>query len=171
MKYQSNYKPWKENLQWALMSLVIIGAAYFALFRNNKINEFLLIAGIAFVSAIYNINNLFIRIHGQTVEKRSLKDLKKVAGDRLTQNVMIPGYGDADGILKFDSQTFNIEIKSIQNPKKVTAAHIIQVKAQAAYLKTTPVVWLPKSPTMVAAEKDGVKIYGCSAKELFKYLK
>jgi len=161
---------WLANLQWAAYASVLVLAAWFALHKNGKQQEFLIIAVFGGVIIFANLQRMVARIHGQSVEKRAIKDLGKFAKDELVANVPLPGRGDIDAVLKLRHGTFNIEIKSIQDPQKVTWKHVKQAKAASDYLQSTPVIWLPKCKSRTVTSKSGIKIFGGSARQLYSHL-
>ena len=114
------------------------------------------------------------RTWGKRVEVQALILLSKITSGRanasLLQSVPLPYGGDADAVLILDGVKYVIEIKSIEQPRKITKAHLAQAAKAGHCLYAIPVVWLPMAKTNEARETSGVHIFGGQAKSLVKFL-
>lgn len=164
------HRPWKTNLTWIGYSLVIMVAGWFFLYQKGKNDEFYVIAALGAAIVVANLHSLNARIHGQLVEKKAIRQLEKIDKTKVIKNKPIPGRGDIDVVFKGRTETYNVEIKSVQEARKVTKKHIKQALDASDYLHTLPVIWLPKAPERKIVNKDGVTIFGGTAKQLFSYL-
>jgi Holliday junction resolvase-like predicted endonuclease len=164
------HRPWTTNLSWIFYSLVVMVAAWFFLYQKGKTEEFIAVAVLGAVIVVTNFHSLNARIHGQLVEKKAIRQLEKIDKTKVIKNKPLPGRGDIDVIFKGKTETYNVEIKSVQEARKVTKKHIKQALDASDYLHTLPVIWLPKAPERKIVNKDGVTIFGGTAKQLFSYL-
>lgn len=165
-KNTKKFRPWLENLQNMAMCSIASVASYYFLHQKGKATEFAVVITILTAMIAYNWKIFSARLHGQKVEKKALKNLRSIVGDNLTENVLIPGCGDADGVISINGKIFNIEIKSIGTECKVTAKHLDQVRSQSTALNSIPVIWLPEANKEFFTEKNGIKIMGCNARKL-----
>ncbi|OLP04554.1 hypothetical protein BLL52_4220 [Rhodoferax antarcticus ANT.BR] len=85
------------------------------------------------------------------------------------KNQVLPGRGDIDVVFKARRETYNIEIKSIQDASKVSRKHIAQVLAASDYLKTSPVIWLPKAKEKRVVSRGGVTVFCGTARQLYSH--
>jgi Holliday junction resolvase-like predicted endonuclease len=164
------HRPWTTNLSWIFYSFVVMGAAWFFLYQKGKAQEFYAVVILGGVIVVANFQSLNARIHGQLVEKKAIRQLEKIDRTKVIKNKPLPGRGDIDVVFKGKTETYSIEIKSVQEARKVTKKHIKQVLDASDYLHTLPVIWLPKAPERKIVNKDGVTIFGGTAKQLYSYL-
>lgn len=164
------HRPWKANLAWIGYTLVVIFAGWFFLYQKGKHEEFIFLALLGGTIVVVNSKSFFARVHGQLVEHAAIKSLEKIDKSRVTRNKPLPGRGDIDVIYKAKEDTYNIEIKSVQDPRKVTKKHIRQVLDASDYTRTLPVIWLPKAPNKMIVNRGGVTIICGNARQLVSYL-
>lgn len=164
------YRPWKTNLAWIAYSMVVMIAAWFFLHQHGKTEEFYAIAIFGGTIVVANFHSLNARIHGQMVEKKAIRQLEKIDKTKVIKNKPLPGRGDIDLIFKGKTETYNIEIKSVQEAHKVTNKHLKQALDASDYLHSLPVIWLPKAPERKIVNRGGVTIFGGTAKQLYSYL-
>lgn len=89
----------------------------------------------------------------------------------MSSGVKLPYGGDADAVVILDGVRFNLEVKSIENPRKVTAGHAKQAQKAGEALMSIPVIWLPGSKRKEAREQRGVHVVAGNSKDLIKFLR
>ncbi len=123
---------------------------------------------------VFNWSMFVRRIRGQRVEKRAFKKLKQAVNSvkeaSAFPSVQLKGGGDADAVVILKNNKFNIEIKSVQDPKLVTIKHAVQTLKAASELQSIPVIWLPESRLVEVRERHGVRVYCGDAKGLIKFM-
>ena len=164
------FRPWLSNLIWSFYGIVFIWLAWRFLYQNDYIEAFLGAVVVSALMVTWQWKTFMARSHGQRVEREAIKALGKIVGDKLRSGVPLPGRGDIDAVLTLAEQTFNIEIKSIQDADRVTKKHADQALAASVYLSTTPVIWLPRAQVKQIKNKNGVRVFGGSAKDFAKFL-
>jgi len=157
-------------LTWIGYTLVIIVSGWLFLYQHGKHQEFYMILVVGSILVVVNVQSLLARIHGQSVEKRAIRDLEKIDKTKVTKNQILPGRGDIDVVFKARNETFNIEIKSIEDANKVSRKHIAQVLAASDYLKTSPIIWLPKAKKKRVVRRGGVMVFCGTARQLYSHL-
>lgn len=167
---QKTFRPWTANLSWIGYTLVVMVAGWYFLHEHGKTQEFYVLAMLGAVIVVGNFHSLNARIHGQLVEKKAIRELVRIDKTKVIQNKPLPGRGDIDVIFKGRSDTYNVEIKSIADQSKVTRKHIKQALDASDYLRSIPVIWLPKAPEKKVVNRGGITIFCGTAKQLYAYL-
>lgn len=172
---KSHFRPWVTNLVLAVYGLVCAWMSYQFLFKGGHIQAFAATFSVCLLFTIYQWKQVTRRTWGQRVEGRAINELTKLIqrtdDAAITSGVMLPTGGDADALLVISGVRFNLEIKSIENPSKVTAAHTRQAQEAGRSLMSIPVIWLPRSKRKEAREKKGVHIIAGDAKDVVKVLR
>lgn len=159
----------EPRLDWVHLDRDIRRLVFSSTKRESTRNSFFLPCWAA-PSWFVNFKSFFARVHGQLVEHTAIKSLEKLDKSRVTKNKPLPGRGDIDVIYKAKEDIYNIEIKSVQDPRKVTKKHIRQVLDASDYTRTLPVIWLPKAPNKMIVNRGGVTIICGNARQLVSYL-
>ena len=169
-----NFRPWLSNLIWVFYGLVILAMAFYFLFQRGYVTEFLVAFALCSGFIVYQWKQFMRRSFGKRLETKALKRLeealKHVEGSEFASSVLLPGQGDADAVVKLRGVKFNLEIKAIQDPQKVTKAHAKQAMNAARVLFTIPVVWLPSSKLCQGRDRHGVNVFCGDEKSLIRYL-
>lgn len=172
---QTQFRPWTTNLVLAFYGLICCWMSYHFLFKTGQMLAFTVTFCLCLVFTIYQWQQVTRRTWGQRVEARAINELTKVVkrtdDSAISSGVMLPTGGDADALLVIRGIRFTVEIKSIENPAKVTAAHTRQVQQAGRALMSIPVIWLPRSKRKEAREKKGVHIIAGDARDLVKVLR
>lgn len=154
--------------------LVAIGLSFHFLFQRGYTREFLVALAVCSAFTVYQWKQFIRRSYGQRVEKKALKALDRVIVSKgeasMVGGVLLPYGGDADAVVVISGVKFNIEIKSIESPSKVTAKHAAQARKAGNALFSIPVIWLPRAHTNESREKNDVRILAGDAKSLVKYM-
>ena len=168
------FLPWLSNLIMAFYGAIASYLCVYFLFRRGHTGLFFICLGICVFFTVYQWKQFSKRAYGQWIEKRAIASLrvalKKRDGVSITSSVMLKSGGDADAVVAFGLERFNIEIKAVENAKKITSKHLEQTARAAKELRTIPVIWLARSKTNDAVLKDGVWIISGGAKSLIKYM-
>lgn len=172
--HNENFRPWLSNLIWSFYGLVFVWLAWRFLFQRGHVSEFIVALVACSGLTVYQWKQFVRRSYGQRVEKKALKALEKVVlgtGDAsIAQSVALSYGGDADAVVVLSGVKFNIEIKSIESPSKVTAKHAAQARKAGNALFSIPVIWLPRAYTNESRQKNDVRILAGDAKALVKHL-
>jgi hypothetical protein len=173
-KSPGEFRPWTSNLIWTFYGLVVLVMAWHFLFTRGHLQAFLIAAALCSGFTVWHWSQFIRRSRGKRVEIQALVQLSKIVTGRtnasLIQSVPLPYGGDADAVLILSGVKFALEIKSIEQPRKVSKAHLVQARKAAHCLYAIPVVWLPMAKTNEARETNGVQIFGGQAKSLVKFL-
>lgn len=170
-----DFRPWVSNLVLAIYGFVTILIAYHFLYRRGHLGGFAVALAVCGLFTVYQWKQFIRRAYGQRVESRAIKALEKalsrVDGTAIEKGVMLPFGGDADAVVEIAGVKFNIEIKSITSPQKITIQNTTQARKAGGVLFSIPVVWLPRAKSREAREKNDVRIFAGDAKSLVKYLR
>lgn len=172
---QSTFRPWTSNLVLLCYGLICAWMAYHFLFTRGHLVEFAGALAVCFVFIAYQWRQLSRRTWGQRVEVRAINELRtaldRIEGTAISSGVKLPYGGDADAVVILDGVRFNLEIKSIENPSKVTAGHAKQAQKAGEALMSIPVIWLPGSKRKEARQQRGVHVVAGNSKDLIKFLR
>lgn len=164
------HRPWISNLIWSFYGIVA-GAICWTTIGPQKHEELRFAMTAAFgLFVLWHLKQFNARTFGKSAEQKALKALRKITGDMLQSNIPFPGKGDIDALLTLPDEKINIEIKSFKDIKRVSGKDTAQAMAASNYLKSSPVIWLPLSPTKQIKNKDDVRIFAGNAKEFAKFL-
>jgi hypothetical protein len=173
-KSPRQFRPWTSNLIWTFYGLVLLVMAWHFLFSRGHLQAFLIALALCSGFTVWHWSQFVRRTWGKRVEVQALILLSKITSGRanasLLQSVPLPYGGDADAVLILDGVKYVIEIKSIEQPRKVTKSHLAQAAKAGHCLYAIPVVWLPMAKTNEARETSGVHIFGGQAKSLVRFL-
>lgn len=174
-KAQTQFRPWISNLVLTAYGAISAWMAYHFLFTRGHLLEFVGAFSLCAIFIAYQWRQLTRRTWGQRVEGRAINDLRKlinrIEGSALSSGVMLPSGGDADVVVILEGVRFNVEIKSIETPRKVTAAHTKQAQQAGQALMSIPLIWLPGSKLKEARESRGVHVVAGNAKDLIKFMR
>lgn len=172
---EKNFRPWVSNLVLLVYGFFAILIAHHFLYQRGHIGAFAIALAICATFTVYQWNQFIRRSYGQRVEKKAIKELEnglqRVEYASISAGVMLPFGGDADAVVVIDGVKFNIEIKSIKSPQKITTRHISQARKAGNALFSIPVIWLPRALNREAREKDSVRIFAGDAKAFVKYMR
>jgi hypothetical protein len=161
-------------LIWSFYGLIFTLLAWRFLYQRGYVSEFIVALVVCSALTVYQWNQFVRRTYGQRVEKKAQLALEKVIlGSRnalISQGVALPYGGDADAVIYLDGVKFNIEIKSLESPKKVTSKHVEQARKAGNTLFSIPIIWLPRAKCSEAREKSGIRIFAGDARSMMKYL-
>ena len=166
------FRPWTKNLAYAAKGGVVMVLAYglskvFPWEREN----WWIVQGVLAVFVYWHLKEAMVRSFGQRTEQRAIKKLTSVVGaDNIRANVVFPGKGDIDCVIRIKEKIFNVEIKAFKDVKRVTRAHLKQTLEAANHLQTEPVIWLPNFKEVQFRERGGVLLCACDPKKLVKKL-
>ena len=170
----SRFRPWLSNLILAFYGVIASYLCVHFLFHRGHTGIFIVSLGICVIFTVYQWKQFSRRAYGQWIEKRAIASLRvafrKMQGVSITSGVMLKSGGDADAVVAFGIKKFNIEIKAVEDAKKITKKHLEQTARAANELRSIPFIWLARSKTNDAVLKDGVWIISGGAKSLVKYL-
>lgn len=169
-----SFRPWTSNLIWSFYGLLSLGMAWHFLWLRGHLLAFLIAMAFCSAFTVWHWSQFMRRTWGQRVEAKALAELSKLMAKRaqttLMQGVPLPYGGDADAVLVLDGVKFALEIKSIEQPRQVSKAHVAQAAKAGHCLYAIPVVWLPRAKSNEARHSGGVQIFGGQAKSLVKFL-
>jgi len=169
-KFDPNHKPWIGNLAWVIMLPIYIWLTW-NFFLHRYGNYALVAIGVFALAFFYNLSQLNVRVYGQSVEKKALKKLSSLLGERCATNVPLPRGGDADAVLILeDGSKINVEIKSVTKIDRVKKTNFKQVRSAAQQLKSLPLIWLPRGSEERGKTFDDVVVYSGSARGLVRYI-
>ena len=167
------FQPWKQNLGLGFKTLCLMGVAYgISKVFPWEARNWWTIQGLLALFAAWQFKQAAVRIFGQSLERRAIKKLASVVGNQnIRSNVVLPGKGDIDCVVRIEDKIFNVEIKAFRDTKRVSRAHLKQALDAANYLQSEPVIWLPNFKDVQFRERSGVQLCACDARKLFKKLK
>lgn len=149
--------------------------SYHFLFARGHMLEFVIALAIGCLFVRWQWQQFVRRSHGQRVERSAVaqlcKTLSRIEGSSIDAPVMLPNGGDADALVVLNGVRYNIEIKSFEEPRRVTAAHVKQAQQAGAVLLSIPVIWLPTSKRNQARDLKDVRVVSGDVKALIKSLK
>ena len=158
----------------AFYGVVTIGMAWHFLFQRGRTGAFAVALSICALFTVYQWKQFVRRTYGQRVEKKAIEALGKMIlakkDGQITSGVALPYGGDADAVVVLHGVKFNIEIKAIESPQKVTKKHAVQAAKAGDALFSMPVIWLPRAPSNESREKYGVRVFAGDAKSLTRFL-
>lgn len=170
----ADFKPWTSNLILAGYGVLTLGLAYHFLLKRGHEYEFMGALAVAGGFTVYQWKQYVRRSYGKRIESKAVAALSKaiarIEDSSVAAGVLLSGGGDADAVLVLRGVRFNIEIKAIESPGKVTAKHAAQAMKAGAELFSIPVIWLPCDQVAQAREKKGVRVFSGDAQSLVKYL-
>lgn len=173
-KSPREFRPWTSHLIWTFYGLVLLGMAWHFLFSRGHLQAFLIALALCGGFTVWHWRQFVRRSWGKRVEVKALNQLSKITAGRanasLLQSVPLPYGGDADAVLIMDGVKYALEIKSIEQPRKVTKAHLAQAAKAGHCLYAIAVIWLPMAKINEARQTNGVHIFGGEAKSLVRFL-
>jgi Holliday junction resolvase-like predicted endonuclease len=166
------FRPWTKNLAYASKGVCVMVVAFvlskvFPLEPEYWWGVQVILAGFVY----WHLKEAMVRSFGQRTERRAIKKLTSVVGaDNIRSNVVFPGKGDIDCVIRIEEKIFNVEIKAFRDVKRITRAHLKQTLEAANHLQTEPVIWLPNFKEVQFRERNGVLLCACDPKRLVKKL-
>lgn len=168
------FRPWVSNLILAGYGLVALWMAYYFLLSRGYIIQFVVALFVGCLFVRWQWKQFVRRSHGQRVERSAVASLRKalsrIDGSSMDASVMLPNGGDADALVVLNGVRYNIEIKSFEEPRRVTSAHVKQAQQAASVLLSIPVIWLPTSKRNQARDLKDVRVVSGDVKALIKAL-
>lgn len=168
--FDPNFRPWTGNLVWVVLIPIYVYMTW--VFFGQEHWDFAFwstVVGSAFW--LTNLVRLNVRMLGQSVERKAVKQLKALLGDACILNVVLPGGGDADALVTLpDGTRINIEIKSVTRLDRVRVSHVRQVRKAASQLKSLPIIWLPRGKENKGKHMDEVAVFSGTARSLRNFI-
>lgn len=174
MRHTKPFRPWISNIIWSIYGLTAVWMSWHFLYERGYFTGFLLAFSLSAAFTVWHWKIFLRRRHGQRIEKRALKELAYAIGRRqnaaMQASVPLHSGGDADAVIEMGGTRFNIELKSVEDARKVTATHALQAARAAKELHSIPVIWLPRAISLFSSEKKGVRIVCGDTKTLLRTL-
>lgn len=169
-----NFKPWISNLIMAFYGAIAVWFAFHFLLQRGYTGSFVVALTVCGGFTYYQWDQFSKRTYGQRVERLAIKDLLKeigrVNGAAMDASVALRSGGDADAVVTIYGKKFNVEIKSIESHKKVTAKHAAQARRAGSDLSSTPIIWLPRAKINANNAVKDVDVCAGNAKCLVKLM-